>query len=963
MILKGNNAKKPNIPYKWIFGALAIIGIAYFLIPTDQYTDLPQESIVCDAEMAIGNQFVTNGHKFSNSATQSSEESFSGKYSCKLDSEHKYGMSHVINSPVPGTRYHVQVRRKAKNEQHSALAITADPISAGYKQTSTSIQIDENGWETLELEFAIDDTTHVNKVSIFPFLINDETTAYFDDLIITVKPLTPSRDINHTQLHLYLDDKALKKLNNKRNEALSQGLLISAEDDWVKAKLTEDDKDGIDVKLRLKGDWTDHLTGDYWSYRIKMPSDKAWNRMQTFSLQDPNTRSYLDEWIYHMALEKVDVITPRYGFVRLIQNDQKPVLYAYEEHFEKQIAEYRERREGVVLKLSDEYLWSQRKLNNREEQPDVFETSVTNSDILPFGEKKTLKNPKLKEQLIHAQDLLNAFKERKATAAEIFDMELLAKYFAITDVFDGGHAFVWHNMRFYYNSITRKLEPIGFDGFTESGAFRVYNHLFFGEFKSGIPDNDWSAFYNYIFKDPEFNKYYVPALNQYSGDEFINELLQDKKEEIADLEVLISDYTATNYSLDKPKIRKRARLIHRNIQPMDEMSIKAYRDSESSATINVSNFHPVPIEIIGSSNDKVWTEGDTTIILINSNARNQPAQYSTIVADASNRYIHYRLTGSDEVFYSTIRKWRNPENLLSRYEPNQKPVIPLQKQDYSLTDNQLVIKSGKYVINSPLLLPKGYTLVLSEGTEIDLVNKSYILIYGALRSIGHAEAPNMITSSDQSAQGVTIIQADKKSILAYTTIDNLNTLEENEWQLTGAITFYESDVDMVNVTIRHNHCEDALNIIRSKFNISKLNINHTFADGFDGDFCKGSLTDSYFHHTGNDAVDYSGSIVDISNLRLENIGDKGISAGEQATIKASNVYIDGAVIGIASKDLSRVTITDLVMHNCNQGFAAYRKKPEFGGGIIDVKSYTATNVERLTQKDDESKISLPQKEN
>ena len=275
----------------------------------------------------------------------------------------------------------------------------------------------------------------------------------------------------------------------------------------------------------------------------------------------------------------------------------------------------------------------------------------------------------------------------------------------------------------------------------------------------------------------------------------------------------------------------------------------------------------------------------------------------------------------------------------------------------------MVIKSGKYILDSPLILPKGYTLILSEGTEIDLRNKSYMLVYGALRSIGHAEFPITIASSDSSAQGVTVIQADKKSVLAYTTIENLNTLEENEWQLTGAITFYESDVDMVNVTIRHNHCEDALNIIRSEFNISKLNINHTFADGFDSDFCKGSLTDSYFHHTGNDAVDYSGSVIDISNLRLENIGDKGISAGEQANIKANNVYIDGALIGIASKDLSSVTVTDLDLHNCIQGLAAYRKKPEFGGGIINVNSYTATNVERLTQNDDESRIFLPQKEN
>ena len=963
MILKGNNLKKIQIPYTWLFGFLGIIGLIYFINSRDRDKQHPQESIVCDAENTLDKQFVNSENKFSNSATQSSEESYSGNYSSKLDSKHQYGMSYVVESPTPGTRYHVKIKRKSKNSVHSALAINMDPISAGYKQSSTPTHIDKNGWETLELEFIIDDLTHVNKVSIFPYLINDKSVAYFDDLTITINPLTPYRDLNHTQLHLYLDHKALNKLNNKRNKALSEGLLVSADDDWVKAKLTEDDNYGVDVKLRLKGDWTDHLRGDYWSYRIKMPSDKTWNRMQTFSLQDPSTRSYLDEWIYHMALDKVDVITPRYGFVRLIQNDKKPVLYAYEEHFEKQIAEYRKRREGVILKLSDEYLWSQRMLNKQEENPDVFETSITNSDILPFGVKKTLNNPKLKEQFVHAQDLLNAFKERKAKAAEVFDMKLLAKYFAITDIFDGGHAFVWHNMRFYYNAITRKLEPIGFDGFTENGAFKVYNNLFFGEFKSGIANNNWSAFYNYIYKDPEFNKYYVPALNKYSGDLFINELLQEKAEEVTKYEKLISNYTAANYSLDKSKIRKRARLINKNIQPRDEISIKAYRDSKNSATIDVSNYHPIPIEIIGSSNDKEAINSNAIITLVNSNARNLPPQYTTIDVDASHRFIHYRLAGSDDIFYSTIRKWRHPENLISRYEPYQKPIIPFQEKDYSLTDNQLVIKSGKYILDSPLILPKGYTLILSEGTEIDLRNKSYLLVYGALRSIGHAESPITIASSDSSAQGVTVIQADKKSVLAYTTIENLNTLEENEWQLTGAITFYESDVDMVNVSIRHNHCEDALNIIRSEFNISKLNINHTFADGFDSDFCKGSLTDSYFHHTGNDAVDYSGSVVDISNLRLENIGDKGISAGEQATIKANNVYIDGAVIGIASKDLSSVTVTDLDMHNCIQGLAAYRKKPEFGGGIINVNSYTATNVERLTQNDDESRIFLPQKEN
>ena len=187
----------------------------------------------------------------------------------------------------------------------------------------------------------------------------------------------------------------------------------------------------------------------------------------------------------------------------------------------------------------------------------------------------------------------------------------------------------------------------------------------------------------------------------------------------------------------------------------------------------------------------------------------------------------------------------------------------------------------------------------------------------------------------------------------------MNTLEEAEWQLTGAVTFYESDVEMTNVTISENHCEDALNLVRSEFSIRELNINNTFADGFDGDFCKGKLFDSYLWNTGNDGLDYSGSWVEISNVRLENVGDKGISAGEQTTLDIKDVKIKGAQIGVASKDLSKVKVVNIHLKDCKQGFAAYRKKPEFGGAVINVKSYSEDNVERLLNADGESKINLP----
>ena len=45
----------------------------------------------------------------------------------------------------------------------------------------------------------------------------------------------------------------------------------------------------------------------------------------------------------------------------------------------------------------------------------------------------------------------------------------------------------------------------------------------------------------------------------------------------------------------------------------------------------------------------------------------------------------------------------------------------------------------------------------------------------------------------------------------------LNTLSYKGWELTGGVTFYESDVRIKNCVFEKNKCEDALNIICSKF--------------------------------------------------------------------------------------------------------------------------------------------------
>ena len=180
--------------------------------------------------------------------------------------------------------------------------------------------------------------------------------------------------------------------------------------------------------------------------------------------------------------------------------------------------------------------------------------------------------------------------------------------------------------------------------------------------------------------------------------------------------------------------------------------------------------------------------------------------------------------------------------------------------------------------------------------------------------------------------------------------------------MTGAVNFYESDVDFINCGFTNNHCEDALNTIRSLFYVKNCKISDTYADGFDADFCEGLIDNLSIEDTGNDAIDFSGSVVNIKRMDIHRAGDKGISVGEETHLNVTSTYINGANIGVASKDLSLLKINLVNMVNCKTGFAGYQKKPEFGPATIEVKRYGAEQVDQLYLLDKGSKLMLVDKE-
>lgn len=403
----------------------------------------------------------------------------------------------------------------------------------------------------------------------------------------------------------------------------------------------------------------------------------------------------------------------------------------------------------------------------------------------------------------------------------------------------------------------------------------------------------------------------------------------------------------TDYSFSFDYIFARAKRIRYAMMPTQE---SIHIRWASDTLLGISNRHNTPIEILGTSQIEGGSVKELAKPqLILRNPVEKIADFSSYVPAAkSDKYLVYRIPGLPTRYYQLISPWPIPE----AFTPVQELVanVVANSPNYALdTENKQIIFAKKAEITSPLVIPKGYRVVFEAGSRLDIKNKAFLLSYSPVFYLGTEEAPIMVTSSDASANGIIVINAGQRSKVNYTTFDNLNTLAYKGWNLTGAVTFYQSDVDIEGSTFTNNHCEDALNTVRCDFKFFKSTVSHTFGDGFDSDFCTGLVDRGYFYKTGNDGIDFSTSVVTIQNTVIKDVGDKGISIGEQGTATVINTNIDGAVIGIASKDLSRVTIQSIELNNCAQGFAAYQKKPEYGGGLLFVQQYKASNTLQLYQ--------------
>lgn len=781
------------------------------------------------------------------------------------------------------------------------------------------------------------------------------------------------------KLEIFVDSLDLAQLGQLREAAIATGIMGEETKQKFPCVIEFEGKH-LSGHLRFKGDWTDHLENEKWSFRIELNDGGTVFGKTTFSIQHPATRGYGQEWLMHQLLAKHEVLSTHYTFVPVKINGKDFGLYAFEEHFEKQLLESQNRREGVILKFDESLFWEARKLQKADSSKSYF-PEFEACYVSPFKEKKTLHSPSLNAQFQLGNRLCEMYRSLNPDIWDYLDVKRAAEYYAWITIGNSAHGMAWHNQRWYVNPVTARLEPIGYDCYGGPEKSTETNLVFQNMMgmDAQAPVSLAQYFRSFLFTVPAFQTEYINALIRITEPNYLQNALAELQPEIQTTNDLLK-VEFSEWTIDTTFLMKNARVARKSIpefkQWLSDGLPKVKPDtSNRRPLINPAWTAKIPVMSYeeGAKTFVVENSGGTAISVVGYKSKSTKKMVplkpnpvlgtthwqhdrSPIQLGEAASAIYYQLAGDTVIRKTSELKWPVPVAGSPRIDLRVNGLASFKFIEQK--DKQLIIRKGTYSLDRILFIPKGYELTIEAGVKLSLNKGAGILSESPVNMIGTEYEPIQISATDQDNNGFTLLQTGGVSALQHVQFKGLNNLHYEGWTLTGGVNCYESEIKMSHCRISDNSCEDALNIIRSKFELESCSIENTFADGFDSDFCTGEVKNCRFINIGNDGMDFSGSQVTVSDCVVKNAHDKGISCGERSSIEIQNLMVDGSKIGVAAKDRSLAKITKIRLSNCEFGFAAYTKKTEFGCAAIEVTDLKTTDVEEQADIEFGSSFSL-----
>jgi hypothetical protein len=521
-----------------------------------------------------------------------------------------------------------------------------------------------------------------------------------------------------------------------------------------------------------------------------------------------------------------------------------------------------------------------------------------NTDIKPFQEKTILKSKNLSKLYIKGQQLMFDYMHGNKPLKEIFDLNLLAKYYTIVDLTRGYHGVFWHNQRFYYNPNSKKLEPVGFDGYDDTGYDGLRTPFIGFNLALDIDENE--LLFSNIFKDFEFVELYMKYLKKFCEKEYLDRFISSIENDLNNRKECVQNFEK-DYKFNCDYIYSNSKKIELSIKPNSNIIQTRKVDSN---IIAICNRHCAAIEIIGEAvkENKKYYLLETPIIISCTKNTHLPDFSKKLKVDPKTKYLVYKVLGMDSIYFSRINPWPIPDFSVL----NNENTSNLEDADNPFQydkKNRRIVFFGENLIQEPLIFPEGHSVIFLEGADVNLINNAYIASNSPLNFYGNAENPIKIYSSDNTSKGINIYNTDG--------ISRINFTEFKSGSGNSLLTINKANFVVNNSVFSSNSAQNLISANESNFSISNCLFKGSKLNGFYSLFSEGEITGCSFKNFKNNSIQLGCSLVTIKNSNVHestnaivvkdkdsinptiiNIGNLNFERNKQSYLLSSNTIIN-----------------------------------------------------------------------
>ena len=793
---------------------------------------------------------------------------------------------------------------------------------------STYFQLIDSGLQRLE---------GVQKKDYLVGIKNFSSTIY--DEVFNNKP-------DLSTINIFIKFKHLKKIYDDRELSIKNNLNINPK--YVPCKISNENE-VYDCKIRLKGNLSDHwLEKTRFSLRVKI-KDGYINGYKDFAIQKPRSRQFPYDQVFHYINNGSGGFSSSdQSFVNInINNESWGVMNIEPVITDEYIESYKLKRAGV-------FRLTKKKIREFKSyiQNDYFISHKT----INFFQRGNLSK---KMEVKSAREIYShIFHMRNSKNSLLYDRDKMIHSLMLSFVWGSAHTMNEGNTFYLWNNYTSKLEPFLAD---QSHWQNIEKTL--SNYLSNIPDN-----FRLIFRDNPLNekeylsslhkienylKYNDPVVitNKFKKKFFPNDRMFDSSPIYNNIKFLKNNSSLVIKSINKISKKELYHTITDKLEPLDLKLLKKDKDNLefvkffhfTDGNIKIFNLLSLPVYIkqIETNNQKIMI--NKTIPGSINNSLSSLEVKTNLIGKYDQKIL------AETIIEDFSNYARNDFSLISLADLRSEKNFDINKIcKFKYQDNNCYISGEHIFTNTSIFKNK---VIIEKDTKLKLLNNSDLIFESSVDINGNEDNPVSISGGKDGTGSIIIInKLNSISKINYTKFIDLTESSTPLRRYTGSVNGYGGKFEISNSTFINGDSEDQLNIVHSEIELSNVSFKNSKSDAFDCDFCDGEIVNVNFDKIGGDALDISGSNLDINFININSVYDKAISVGEGSRIRLKEANFNNVSTAVAVKDGSYASIENINLNNIiNDAFMTYVKKPIFRGNTtLYVKNLK--NISNLSGK-------------